>query len=36
MKQLGEIMAESSRLVKENPQQAALLIRYWLNEGRLD
>ena len=36
MNQLGEIMAESSRLVKENPQQAALLIRYWLNEGRLD
>lgn len=35
MEQLGEIMAESSRLVKENPQQAALLIRYWLNEGRL-
>jgi flagellar M-ring protein FliF len=36
MQQLGEIMAESSRLVKENPQQAALLIRYWLNEGRLE
>lgn len=36
MEQLGEIMAESSRLVKENPQQAALLIRYWLNEGRLE
>lgn len=36
MEQLGEIMAESSRLVKENPQQAALLIRYWLNEGRIE
>ena len=35
MEQLGEIMAESSRLVKENPNQAALLIRYWLNEGHL-
>ena len=35
MQQLGEIMAESSRLVKENPAQAALLIRYWLNEGQL-
>lgn len=35
MEQLGEIMSESTRLVKENPQQAALLIRYWLNEGRL-
>lgn len=35
MDQLGEIMSESSRLVKENPQQAALLIRYWLNEGQL-
>ena len=35
MEQLGEIMTESSRLVKENPAQAALLIRYWLNEGHL-
>ena len=35
MEQLGEIMSESSRLVKENPAQAALLIRYWLNEGHL-
>ncbi len=35
MEQLGEIMSESSRLVKENPAQAALLIRYWLNEGQL-
>ena len=35
MEQLGEIMSESSRLVKENPAQAALLIRYWLNEGQM-
>jgi len=35
MEQLGEIMSESSRLVKDNPAQAALLIRYWLNEGHL-
>lgn len=35
MGQLEELMAENSRLVKENPQQAALLIRYWLNDGRL-
>lgn len=35
LEQLGELMAENSRLVKENPQQAALLIRYWLNDGRL-
>jgi len=33
--QLEELMAENSRVVKENPQQAALLIRYWLNDGRL-
>lgn len=35
MEQLEELMAENSRMVKENPQQAALLIRYWLNDGRL-
>jgi flagellar M-ring protein FliF len=35
LEQLGEIMAENSRIVKDNPQQAALLIRYWLNDGRL-
>ncbi len=35
MEQLEEVMAENSRIVKENPQQAALLIRYWLNDGRL-
>ncbi len=33
--QLEELMAENSRIVKENPQHAALLIRYWLNDGRL-
>lgn len=33
--QLEELMAENSKIVKENPQQAALLIRYWLNDGRL-
>ena len=35
LNQLEEIMAENSAVVKENPQQAALLIRYWLNDGRL-
>ncbi|MBX7139131.1 MAG: flagellar M-ring protein FliF [Oligoflexia bacterium] len=35
MEQLEELMAENSRMVKENPQHAALLIRYWLNDGRL-
>lgn len=35
LEQLEELMAENSRMVKENPQQAALLIRYWLNDGRL-
>ncbi len=35
LEQLEEMMAENSRIVKENPQQAALLIRYWLNDGRL-
>jgi len=34
LEQLEELMAENSRIVKENPQQAALLIRYWLNDGR--
>lgn len=33
--QLNEIMAENSKLVRENPEQAALLIRYWLNDGRV-
>ena len=35
MEQLEELIAANSRQVKENPQQAALLIRYWLNDGRL-
>lgn len=35
LEQLEELMSENSKLVKENPQQAALLIRYWLNDGRL-
>ena len=35
LEQLEELMAENSRVVKDNPQQAALLIRYWLNDGRL-
>lgn len=35
MEQLEELIAENARIVKENPQQAALLIRYWLNDGRL-
>jgi len=35
MDQLNEIMAENSQMVKENPEQAALLIRYWLNDGRM-
>jgi len=35
LEQLEELMAENSRIVKENPHQAALLIRYWLNDGRI-
>lgn len=35
LEQLEELMAENSRIVQENPHQAALLIRYWLNDGRL-
>lgn len=35
MEQFEEVVAENVRLVKENPQQAALLIRYWLNDGRI-
>ncbi len=35
LEQLEELMAENKRIVKENPQQAALLIRWWLNDGRL-
>ena len=35
LEQLEELMAENSKIVKDNPHQAALLIRYWLNDGRL-
>jgi len=35
LEQLEDLMAQNSRIVKESPQQAALLIRYWLNDGRL-
>lgn len=35
LEQLEELMAENSKMVKDNPSQAALLIRYWLNDGRL-
>ena len=35
LEQFEEVIAENARLVKENPQQAALLIRYWLNDGKL-
>lgn len=35
IEQFEEVLAENQRLVKENPQQAALLIRYWLNDGRI-
>lgn len=35
IEQLEELIAENSRIVKDNPTQAALLIRYWLNDGRL-
>ncbi|MCC6933486.1 MAG: flagellar M-ring protein FliF [Deltaproteobacteria bacterium] len=34
IEELEGLLAENSRMVRENPQQAALLIRYWLNEGR--
>ena len=35
MEELEAILSENSRIVKESPQQAALLIRYWLNDGRI-
>ncbi len=35
IEELEELLAENSRIVKDNPQQAALLIRYWINEGRV-
>jgi flagellar M-ring protein FliF len=35
LEQFEEVVAENVKRVKENPQQAALLIRYWLNDGRI-
>lgn len=35
IEELEALLAENSRLVRDNPQQAALLIRYWLNDGRI-
>lgn len=35
LEQFEEVVAENVKLVKENPQQAALLIRYWLNDGQI-
>lgn len=35
MEELEGILAQNSKVVKDNPQQAALLIRYWLNDGRI-
>ncbi|RMD83752.1 MAG: hypothetical protein D6808_08170, partial [Candidatus Dadabacteria bacterium] len=34
IEQLELLIAENSKIVKENPSQAALLLRYWLNDGR--
>jgi len=34
IEELEELLAENSSIVAANPQQAALLIKYWLNEGR--
>lgn len=35
IEELENLLSENSRMVKDNPQQAALLIRYWLNDGRI-
>lgn len=35
IEELEGLLSDNSRLVKDNPQQAALLIRYWLNDGRM-
>lgn len=35
LEELAGLIAANSNIVKQNPQRAALLIRYWLNEGRL-
>jgi len=35
IEELEQLLAENSKLVKDSPQQAALLIRYWLSDGRM-
>lgn len=35
IEELEKLISSNSKIVKDNPQQAALLIRYWLNEGRM-
>lgn len=35
LEQYEQVLAENTRLVKDNPEQAALLIRYWLNDGKI-
>ena len=35
IEELEALLAENSRICRESPQQAALLIRYWLNDGRV-
>jgi flagellar M-ring protein FliF len=35
LNQLNELISENSKVVQQNPMQAALLIRYWLNDGRM-
>jgi flagellar M-ring protein FliF len=35
IEELEELLSENSKIVKDNPQQAALLIRYWLNDGKM-
>jgi len=34
IEELEQLLSENSRMVKENPQQAALLIRYLLNDEK--
>lgn len=35
IEELEELLAENSKIVRDNPQHAALLIRYWINDGRM-
>lgn len=35
IEELEELLSSNATIVKDNPQQAALLIRYWLNDGRV-